>query len=1151
MKLVELQQALRAVDSAAVLVAPRILERVIQQVLHLPSLSWKIPHRHCYVVDRHVLFRHVEAEELQLDPDQPLPPTLILLARPPLEELSSLERETSLLKYWRRLFHASVHRCLEIRFHEGKLTAADIAERIQEIGQTEFDEIRAVLVGEHFLLATADDRAVYTEFAAVYLDLRHFAINLLPVYFPGVRDFENIDRLLARDLDADKLFAKTRLAGAPDPVVRIDNSSDESPDHYWDLVRTAERAALAGNTVRAAILRTRAARVAPAALTPSTRGEAEAGLHQLVKRLQLALQLSDAEVAEWQKVLPTLLEKADQGKRPVEAVLLYDLQNVCLDHERDIYALDPVEWLLSGGKRPIKRPLPSQRLVRILQNLRSADQRLNSARLSEIDRQHLSRLLRSVLQRTEEQLRARFRPVLTDALLDVGMQPANPPEATAFHKLVEELLDRIADHGFLNFSDLRDAISRNQLKMPDLGEPQEFIRGDPLLRLDRRLATLLDGVYRRGTLYMRSLERFTALNFGTATGRWLTWRVTIPFGGALVCLEGIQVLLEKFGLPVPLFGPLTSLLPAKDDSPPAMPLMGILAFLALGLFFLGLVQVEPFRRRCAQALRGLYQGTRRRVIEATNWIIRNASLRWLMTSWPFQLFYGYLFQPVLVCAVLWAVLPRNRFGPLEAAGAFLSAVILLNSRLGRAVGETLVQGVIDFYELLRAGLLQGLFTWVLRVFRQILDLVDYVLFSVDEWLQFRRGDSKVSLAARTLLSLFWFPIGYVARFYVVVLIEPGFNPIKAPISILAAKIVYPLVLATMGDPFQQLREARGVGQTLWLALVFSTAWLLPDVFGFLFWEIKENWLLYQANRRPTVRPVVVGAHGEKVRQLLQPGFHSGTVPRLYSRLRLAEREAYKSGNWRGARKCRRELQEVERSLKLFVTREMISLLAQSKSMAGHTVSVGRVALASNRITVELAHAEFAHLPLRIEFGERAGWLVAGILDAGWLTQMSLEQRPPLSSALGYLYKLAGIDLVREQVRADLPPGITQYQIASQGLVVQLEDSGQTVVYDLGDPSEQLKGRTLEGLEAPAAPVMEAARLIFARVPLYWQKWVEVWQKDQAGQGHPRPFTLEVPLLPQPEEVKPDPVTPMVPTPVPAVPSALSEPDGERPELLQA
>ena len=48
----DLQKALRAIDPAAVLVSPRILERVIREELQLPNMYWNIPHRKSYVCDR-------------------------------------------------------------------------------------------------------------------------------------------------------------------------------------------------------------------------------------------------------------------------------------------------------------------------------------------------------------------------------------------------------------------------------------------------------------------------------------------------------------------------------------------------------------------------------------------------------------------------------------------------------------------------------------------------------------------------------------------------------------------------------------------------------------------------------------------------------------------------------------------------------------------------------------------------------------------------------------------------------------------------------------------------------------------------------------------------------------------------------------------
>ena len=110
------------------------------------------------------------------------------------------------------------------------------------------------------------------------------------------------------------------------------------------------------------------------------------------------------------------------------------------------------------------------------------------------------------------------------------MAARNPPEETAFRKMIEELLDRIIAVGFFTFSDLRDVISRNNLKLPDLADPQEFVRGDPLLRLDGRLKALLDGVYRPSEIYLRVLDQVTSLFFGTIFGRFLTRNILLPFG---------------------------------------------------------------------------------------------------------------------------------------------------------------------------------------------------------------------------------------------------------------------------------------------------------------------------------------------------------------------------------------------------------------------------------------------------------------------------------------------------------------------------------------------------------------------------------------------------------------------------------------------
>ncbi|MHB1422388.1 MAG: hypothetical protein ACYC3I_04165 [Gemmataceae bacterium] len=1140
MRLAELQQAVRAADPSAVLVSSSILDRVIKGQNQLSNLFGQVPHRKTYVVDRSTLYRYVDQDELELEPDRLLPNTVILLARPSPNTLNGLEREAILLTYWRRLFHASIHRALGERIQEGRLTAALLRERIERIGASTFAEIRMVLEQEKYLMpgdappffptARGGDKggetSVYIEFAAVYLELRYFAANLLPIYFPGLSDRAVIEALLRHDVDAEALFAATRLAGAPQPVFQTDTSSDESHDYYRRLMDSAEKAQQEGNTVRSAILRTKAARVAPASLEDPTREKALDDLRRLTRRLQSALELSDGEAEEWLKDLPALLDKADQGSWPVEAALLYDLQKVGDDHERDIFALDIVTWLTSGGRRPIKRGLPSQRLVRITRHLRGAAQRLTQARLTDEERQHLAHLLQTALHHCEERLRKRFRPVLSNALLSVGLQPSNPPERTAFACMIEEMLDRIVELGFMTFSDLRDTISRNQLKMPDLRDPYEFARGDPLLSLDRYLATALDGVYRPGEVYLRWLERLTSPAFGTPIGRWLVMFVLLPFGGAAVLLQGCKLVVEtefvqELAAKRPLleswsnsaFDPRSGIEILLEPKP-RFPIAAAFSFLLLGSFLLALLHLRWFRELCKQTFLLMYRALHGVLIDVPLYAIHLPLVQQALKGWPFLLFWSGVFKPAMACLLLASIVPEAFVNRTSGFITYVLLCFVLNWRPVKAMGEALLQALADFYELLRAGLLPGMLRLLLWAFKRVTDGLEYLLHAVDEWLRYRQGDSQLSLVVRTAAAFLWYPVAWLLRFYLVVLVEPGFHPLKAPISILAAKFIYPILLPQMPELAKRLEPSLGpvLAYVIASLIAVPTVWLLPDVFGFLFWEMKENWRMYRANRQRLLRPVGVGPHGETVRQLLQPGFHSGTVPKLYARLREAEREAIRTGSWRTARTWRRSLAEVEQTIRRLVERELVKLLQESMRWKGQPVGVGKVMLTPTRIGIELVQAE-AERAVRLEWEDQAGWLVASIREPGWLEALDNVQRQDVTTALAGLYKLVGIDLVAEQVRESLPTG-TSFTLTERDLIVETGPLGEAAVrYDLTRPRGALRPRTLEGEPAANWPALEPRRLLFARMPLTWQQWIESWQSNPDGKSPPRLLSTSVHLLP--------------------------------------
>jgi hypothetical protein len=1097
LKVEALRHTLRTVDPAAVLVAPRVLERVNRQIGNLSAMVWTVPHPQSTVVDRAVLFRYVEQDELDLESEHFLPPTVILLPRPSSDQLSAIGADELLLQYWRRLFHGRVHVALEARRAAGQLGTADVRERIAAIGSGAFAEVRRVLYEENLLAPAAGDLAVYIEFAACYLELRCFAPDLLPAFFPALPRDGVVDRLLALDLDAQALFAATRLAGAAEPGAPRADRQDGASESYWKLMQSAGRAEADGNLVKAAIVYTRAARIAPADLDAMTVREAGRALDTLLGRLHAALQLGDREAEAWSAELPPLLDKADQGTAPVEAVLLYDLQKVCVDHEREVYALDLVEWLLSAGRRPVKRPLPSQRLVRIAHHLHSAATRVGQTRLLDAGRQRLAELIGVALRRTEDQLRSRFRAILTDALLDVGLCPADAPERAAFQKVIEELLDRITSYGFLTFSDLRDTISRNQLKLTDLTEPDHFLRGDPLLRLDRRLSMLLDGVYRPSEFYVRWLERFTALNFGTAAGRFITRHVTLPFGAAYAITETVQMILQHT---------------VHDQIDIATQFVQVLV---LGLVMLAVICSRRMRHASVRVFGKACQAARYCCIELPKRIVPMATLRRILTDWPMRLAWRYVIKPGLVCALIWCYLPEAHANIYGAVAVFLACMFALNSRLGEAVEDAVIDVAGRFLDLLRAGLLVVAVHLVLRLFKQVVDAVNTILFSVDEWLRFRRGDGPISMTMRTILGVLWFPVSYAARFYMIVLIEPMLNPIKLPISILAAKVVYPLLLvwglfdvAHLSSPLVPVLSPYMGYMLAWL-LVIGTFYLSPDAFAFLAWELKENWSLYRANRSPELRPIAVGPHGETVGQLLRPGLHSGTLGRIYTRLRKAELARPASG--RAIEKCRHELREIESALARFVAREMFSRLELDPRWLQGLLRVGPIALATNRIVIALYDDRDEPRPLSLQIEERSGWLVAGIVAPGWLEELNQEQRQAFATALASLYKLAGVDLVYEQLIAAFGASVPRFDLTESTLLVW-QRAGGAAQYDLRSAAPLLEPAIMEST-SPGWPTLDARAVLFTRTAILWRTG-QLQEARAADAAEPMDFLLPARPIPR-------------------------------------
>jgi hypothetical protein len=296
----------------------------------------------------------------------------------------------------------------------------------------------------------------------------------------------------------------------------------------------------------------------------------------------------------------------------------------------------------------------------------------------------------------------------------------------------------------------------------------------------------------------------------------------------------------------------------------------------------------------------------------------------------------------------------------------------------------------------------------------------------------------------------------------------------------------------------------------------GTLWLLPDAVTFLFWEMRENWRLYRANRPTAIRPVAVGPSGERVWGLLHWGIHSGTVPRLYARLRAAEREAARTDNWRDARTHKAALREVEEAVRRFVLRDFTEVLNNPDARwGGPNLTVGKITLGTNRIRLELI-PEGGGPSAWLEWEDRSGWLVARWGTAGFLADLSEPDARVLTDALAYLYRRAGVDMVWEQARAELPKEARHFDVGPDGLLVWYGTrESPPLLYDLGDPADELTPLTPDQRRPVVGPSLDANRLIFGRVPLTWQQWMDVWRDIYPDGKRPRfgPPETELHLLP--------------------------------------
>lgn len=603
----------------------------------------------------------------------------------------------------------------------------------------------------------------------------------------------------------------------------------------------------------------------------------------------------------------------------------------------------------SLGRQPLRAELPFQGRLRALRALRMMHVRWRRLPWSPDDLEAIRRLMGQELEIAEGTLRVEMGPALEAALDEVGFTAQTPRERVAFAKIRDELLDLLIERGRLTFIDLRDVIARNELRLPD-PTIRQMLFGDRLNQLDGQLARVLPGIYQRGEFYIRGLQQLSAPLFGSSAGRWLTRYMILPFGIAFLGLEGLNHLLHwvlhltHAAWSFELFTPI--------------------AFLCLGVVLNLAFYTNDGRSTLRRLGSGLYH-----VFKFALFTVWHAPLNWpwvraLARTAAARKLLRFGIVPMTIGGVLalpvWALVAFSDLDwtvPwLETLGLMLaSGNLLRNTHVGKHTLDSVVYNLDLFWSQVRTTLFVGLIRSVLDLFDRMLQLLDAGLQYLGDLVRFRGGETLGRRFLKILLAPLWNVISFFVRLYVTVLVEPQVNPIKHfPVVTVAHKLILPLLptitlffLAFL-DPF--------LPRVITVPLVAVTIFLLPGLFGFLVWELKENWRLYRANAHPEIAPAVIGHHGETMRGMLHRGFHSGTVPKAYARLRhlldqwLNDGHAVQSALHRAQGRVDEALQAIVR----FTDRELARSLAEHArdlNVSDVTIKIAAPDLATQSVVI--------------------------------------------------------------------------------------------------------------------------------------------------------------------------------------------------------
>ncbi|WP_372371123.1 hypothetical protein [Candidatus Uabimicrobium sp. HlEnr_7] len=847
--------------------------------------------------------------------------------------------------------------------------------------------------------------------------------------------------------------------------------------------------------------------------------EANACLSSIQEEFATEYKYNDKQKEELKKCFEYILKL--NPLQHLHRRLLQDIQKSYVDSRKVYFKISFFQWLFSFGRVSFKTPLPALAHLKKIRSLRSIQKRIYNLQLRKYEINLLIGLMQRTFENEENRIREHYRPLLEKAFIEAGLKPKNyekdnfspQRECIALYKMQEEILDLFVEKGYVHMTDLRDIISRNQLKMNDLKSPQEFILGDQLLRLDKKVDKALLGVHRRGEMYMRMIHRVSSLLFGFSIGRWCAKYIAAPFGGAYALIEMCLYIGKKFGK---LFKDSLEMSAYRlnvlrehyifplDQKTSTKPIL----VAAIGLSILFFFYTKTGQRLGKQIFHFFVKFLRILFIKLPKWLWFFPPIQFLYKLKFWRFLNIFIFRPALytcpitVPIVLFTSITTYLNGYLFVLFGIAFGNLIINTSIGRNIFDYLEDRITHLIYEFNRTVFVGVFHLIVEGFSAAIQWIERVLYAVDDFFRFRQGENIISQISKAIFGKIWFAINYLFRFTINLIAEPQINPIKHfPIVTISHKIIlpfsYPLTIAMeetlipiLGDSF-----LLGLGMTVvFLFIQFG----LPGICGFMAWEFKENWKLYKYSSSQIIKPVVVGSHGETVPRLLKTGFHSGTIPKLYRKIRKDKEGTAKIAY---SRKIEYEHHHICHDLEKFISRSFCSQFNINTRMRDYlrSTKVGHASIHNQGISIPITlyQKDRENVTLKIVY-ELQSDLICSYIE-GDLSDLHEDIKDYVLLTLVVIWKESDVDIIHDQMREYIANNLrleeewyALYSLDEDYLVLKIRSAKSLmpvgeITYYLGH--EEIKPRVTRAFSSQSTlPTVKREDLLIKYFDMSWQNY---------------------------------------------------------------